>query len=85
MNGSATISGIAVLENVRPVSNDTKHKNTIIFDTQLWIHQDVRLDGSPIIAVLKYYNADDKLAFSPEDIGIYFIVANVSCSFLSSL
>lgn len=76
-SGCATISGIAVLENARGVSDDSKLKNTILFDAQLWVHDEFRFDGSPIIASLKYYNSDANLSFRPDEVGIYFIVANV--------
>jgi hypothetical protein len=76
-NGCATISGLAVLENAR-VLDETK-PNTLLFDVQLWVWSESRTQGSPLLAVMKYYN-DDGTTFGSNDVGLYFITANVSKS-----
>jgi hypothetical protein len=76
-NGCATISGIAVLENAR-VPDDTK-PNTLLFDVQLWVWSESRTQGSPLLAVMKYYNNNGTI-FGPDDVGLYCITANVSDS-----
>jgi hypothetical protein len=76
-NGCATISGIAVLENAR-VPDDTK-PYTLLFDVQLWVWSESLIQGSPLLAVMKYYN-DSGTVFGPDDVGLYCITANVSDS-----
>jgi hypothetical protein len=74
-NGCATISGIAVLENA--CFPDNTKPNTLLFDVQLWAWSESRIRGSPLLAVMKYYN-DDGTIFGPDDVGLYCIAANVS-------
>ena len=77
-NVCASISGIAVLENAR-VPDDTK-PNTLLFDVQLWVWSESRIRGSPLLAVMKYYNDNGTTTFGPDDVGLYCITANVSDS-----
>ena len=76
-NGCATISGIAVLENAH-VPDDTK-PNTFLFNIQLWVWSESHIQGSPLLAIMKYYN-DNGTIFGPDDVGLYCITANVSDS-----
>jgi hypothetical protein len=79
MSGSATISAIAVLENPRVDSN--KGKN-ILFDAHLFIYGDPKSTGHADLALLRYYNEQD-LTF--EEVGRYFIVANVCVHHFSTV
>jgi hypothetical protein len=83
--GTATISTIAVLENARQAS-DISTKN-LLFDTHIFIENAVDPNQNcqdnnnqpcatkGMLASLRYFNAHDYVF---EDIGAYFITANVS-------
>ena len=76
-NGCVTISGIAMLENAH-VPDDTK-PSTLLFNVQLWVWSESHIQGSPLLAIMKYYN-DNGTIFGPDDVGLYCITANVSDS-----
>jgi hypothetical protein len=81
--GTATISTIAVLENARQAS-DIGTKN-LLFDAHIFIENAFdpnSQDNKPctmkgMLASLRYFNTHDYVF---EDIGAYFITANVSLS-----
>lgn len=93
-SGSASISGIAVLENPRQQNESPK---TLLFDAHLFCPVNVSLEGDPedpneedkgknlqkpgILASLRYFNSQD-LSF--EDVDAYFITANVCFMFYVS-
>ncbi|KAF8056976.1 hypothetical protein FPV67DRAFT_1677733 [Lyophyllum atratum] len=73
--GSASIVGIAILENPRPEPITLKNGTTttgksIVFDAQFYVNP-----STTIVACLRYFNAND-LAFG--DIGHYFVYTTVA-------
>ncbi|KAF8267121.1 hypothetical protein EI94DRAFT_1830264 [Lactarius quietus] len=67
--GSASIIGIACLENARQDSDGDQTK-ALIFDTQFYV-----APGATVVGALRYFNANN-LIF--EDIGKYFVYANIT-------
>jgi hypothetical protein len=67
---SASITVLAPLETPRSLPGSPK---TIVFNAQVWLGP----TQSPLICQFRYFNVDG-LAF--EDIGFYFLHANVGCS-----
>jgi len=88
-SGSASISGIAVLENPRQ-PNLNESPKTLLFDAHLFCPVSASVEGDPedaneedankpgILASLRYFNSRD-LSFNNVD--AYFITANVSFMF----
>jgi hypothetical protein len=68
--GSATIIGIAGLENARRVADTSSY----MFDAQFYVTEDQTL-----IVALRYFN-DAGLVFKPGDVGTYMVVAHVCMS-----
>lgn len=91
-SGSASISGIAVLENPRQQNDSPK---TLLFDAHLFcpVKASLKIDAdnededdgrknsdtAGILASLRYFNSRD---FSFDQVGAYFITANVSLYFI---
>lgn len=75
--GSATISAIVALENARPAPESESSSKTVYFDAHLFLSDSAkRGESTQVLALLRYFNAFD-YDFSPDDVHICFIVANV--------
>jgi hypothetical protein len=72
LGSSASITGLAVFENVKKIDG-----KTVVFDAQFFINE-----TQSIVAALRFFNRDD---YKIEDLATYMVVANVSVLFFCIL
>ena len=69
LGSSASITGLAVLENVNRLD-----RKVVVFDAQFFVNE-----AQTIVAALRFFNRDD---YKIEDLATYMVVANVSVLFI---
>lgn len=76
--GAATISGLAVLENARPVPGGGPRE--LLFDAHLYTCSRDGAESDSAMFVLRYFTREGD-TFTPDETGVYWIVAEVSSLF----
>lgn len=79
--GAATISGLAVLENARPVPGGGPRE--LLFDAHLYLCNHDGTEADNVVFALRYF-AKEGDEFTADETGVYWIVAEVYTVFTNS-